>query len=321
MGTISLKNISKSFGSTQVLKNLNVDIKDGEFLTLVGPSGCGKSTLLNIIAGLESINEGSVYIDDYNVSKVEPKDRNIAMVFQSYALYPSMNVRENMIFGLKQAKTSKEKIQEQPNRVCDLGCGSGFIALTSALLWPKTQITGIELSPVRADYAKRNVQDNELSETITILETDLRHGVMPNSGPFDLLLANPPFFPLNSGTLPPDPDKARARFEVDLDLKALLSVAESWMTPSGRICIVFPHSRKEELYKTARSRGLSIASWCPVYATSTSSPLLILVELSRQPGNANEDPRLILEDGSHQLGKPLRKFVENLAQSSTSQVS
>ena len=112
MKTLKIEELSKNFGSTEVLKKINLEIDEGNFLVLLGPSGCGKSTLLNIIAGLETINEGNVFIDDYNVSKVEPKDRNIAMVFQSYALYPSMNVRENMIFGLKQAKTSKEKIEQ-----------------------------------------------------------------------------------------------------------------------------------------------------------------------------------------------------------------
>ena len=113
MKTLKIEELSKNFGTTEVLRKINLEIDEGNFLVLLGPSGCGKSTLLNIIAGLETINEGNVFIDDYNVSKVEPKDRNIAMVFQSYALYPSMNVKENMIFGLKQAKTSKEKIAEQ----------------------------------------------------------------------------------------------------------------------------------------------------------------------------------------------------------------
>ena len=96
MGTISLKNISKSFGSTQVLNNLNVDINDGEFLTLVGPSGCGKSTLLRIIAGLEQQTSGDVLIDDKNVNRVRASERDLAMVFQSYALYPHLTVRRNL---------------------------------------------------------------------------------------------------------------------------------------------------------------------------------------------------------------------------------
>ncbi len=96
MGTISLKNISKSFGSTQVLNNLNVDINDGEFLTLVGPSGCGKSTLLRIIAGLEQQTSGDVLIDNKNVNRIRASERDLAMVFQSYALYPHLTVRRNL---------------------------------------------------------------------------------------------------------------------------------------------------------------------------------------------------------------------------------
>ena len=136
MKTLKIEELSKNFGSTEVLRKINLEIDEGNFLVLLGPSGCGKSTLLNIIAGLETINEGSVYIDDYNVSKVEPKDRNIAMVFQSYALYPSMNVRENMIFGLKQAKVSKEKIEEQLEKV------SKFLQVDALLERKPSQLSG-----------------------------------------------------------------------------------------------------------------------------------------------------------------------------------
>ena len=136
MKTLKIEDLSKNFGTTEVLKKINLEIDEGNFLVLLGPSGCGKSTLLNIIAGLETINEGNVYIDDYNVSKVEPKDRNIAMVFQSYALYPSMNVKENMIFGLKQAKTSKEKIEEQLEKV------SSFLQVKELLNRKPSQLSG-----------------------------------------------------------------------------------------------------------------------------------------------------------------------------------
>ena len=136
MKTLKIEELSKNFGSTEVLRKINLEIDEGNFLVLLGPSGCGKSTLLNIIAGLETINEGNVFIDDYNVSKVEPKDRNIAMVFQSYALYPSMNVRENMIFGLRQAKTSKEKIQEQLEKV------SKFLQVDQLLERKPSQLSG-----------------------------------------------------------------------------------------------------------------------------------------------------------------------------------
>ncbi len=136
MKTLKIEELSKNFGTTEVLKKINLEIDEGNFLVLLGPSGCGKSTLLNIIAGLETINEGNVFIDDYNVSKVEPKDRNIAMVFQSYALYPSMNVKENMVFGLKQAKTSKEKIEEQLTKV------STFLQVDELLNRKPSQLSG-----------------------------------------------------------------------------------------------------------------------------------------------------------------------------------
>ncbi len=136
MKTLKIEELSKNFGTTEVLRKINLEIDEGNFLVLLGPSGCGKSTLLNIIAGLETINEGNVYIDDYNVSKVEPKDRNIAMVFQSYALYPSMNVRENMIFGLKQAKVTKEKIEEQLEKV------SKFLQVDALLERKPSQLSG-----------------------------------------------------------------------------------------------------------------------------------------------------------------------------------
>jgi len=109
MVALHIKDLSKSFGSTEVLKKINLEIEEGSFLVLLGPSGCGKSTLLNIIAGLETIDEGAVLIDDYDVNKVEPKDRNIAMVFQSYALFPHMSVVENVSYGLKMINVPKEE--------------------------------------------------------------------------------------------------------------------------------------------------------------------------------------------------------------------
>ena len=115
MATLKVSNLTKNFGTTQVLKQINLEVIDGEFIVLLGPSGCGKSTLLNIIAGLESVDEGEILIDEYVVNLVEPKDRNIAMVFQSYALYPAMTVRNNVIFGLKQRKVSKKHIEKSLN--------------------------------------------------------------------------------------------------------------------------------------------------------------------------------------------------------------
>jgi multiple sugar transport system ATP-binding protein len=104
MATLSLKGIRKSFGMVEVLNNIDVELEDGGFLVLLGPSGCGKSTLLAIIAGLETSSGGDVVIGGRNVNNVHPKDRNIAMVFQSYALYPTMSVKRNIGFGLEMRK-------------------------------------------------------------------------------------------------------------------------------------------------------------------------------------------------------------------------
>src|SRR5215472_324110 len=116
MATVSIRNVRKSFGSTEVLHGVSVEISDGEFVILVGPSGCGKSTLLRMIAGLENITAGEIAIGDRVVNNVAPKERDIAMVFQNYALYPHMTVRDNMAFSLSLAKVPKATIDEQVQR-------------------------------------------------------------------------------------------------------------------------------------------------------------------------------------------------------------
>ncbi|MCF7826624.1 MAG: sn-glycerol-3-phosphate ABC transporter ATP-binding protein UgpC [Candidatus Marinimicrobia bacterium] len=113
MAEVRLKKIKKSFGDTQVLYDINLDVINGEFLVLVGPSGCGKSTLLRIVAGLEDASGGEIFIGKELVNDVAPKNRAIAMVFQNYALYPHMNVYDNMAFGLKLKKVPKEEIREK----------------------------------------------------------------------------------------------------------------------------------------------------------------------------------------------------------------
>ena len=112
MASISLKNICKKYpNGFEAVKNFNMEIEDKEFIIFVGPSGCGKSTTLRMIAGLEDISSGELRIDGRLVNDVEPKDRDIAMVFQNYALYPHMSVFDNMAFGLKLRKTPKEEIK------------------------------------------------------------------------------------------------------------------------------------------------------------------------------------------------------------------
>src|SRR5215207_8933087 len=112
MASLSVRNVSKSFGAVDVLKGINLDVEAGEFVVLVGPSGCGKSTLLAMIAGLEIITAGEISIGGRVVNSVAPKDRDTAMVFQSYALYPTMTVRENLGFGLRMRGTPPEKIEK-----------------------------------------------------------------------------------------------------------------------------------------------------------------------------------------------------------------
>jgi multiple sugar transport system ATP-binding protein len=122
MATLELRNVNKTYGHglPDTLKNIELSIKDGEFLILVGPSGCGKSTLMNCIAGLENISGGAILVDGADISGQSPKDRDIAMVFQSYALYPTMTVRENISFGLKIRKMSQAAIDEEVARVAKL---------------------------------------------------------------------------------------------------------------------------------------------------------------------------------------------------------
>ena len=120
MTDISLQNLKKSFGDTKVIHDLSIDIKDGELIVIVGPSGCGKSTLLRMIAGLEDANDGNILIDGKKVNSLEPMERNIAMVFQNYALYPHMSVFDNMAYGLKIAKIPKDEINSRVQKAAKI---------------------------------------------------------------------------------------------------------------------------------------------------------------------------------------------------------
>jgi multiple sugar transport system ATP-binding protein len=120
MSGVTLKNVVKRFGAVKVVENLSIEIQDKEFAVLVGPSGCGKTTVLRMIAGLETISSGKIYIGDTLVNDMAPKDRDIAMVFQNYALYPHMNIRENMGFGLKIRQMSKADIDARVQEAADI---------------------------------------------------------------------------------------------------------------------------------------------------------------------------------------------------------
>src|SRR5258705_9277243 len=120
MATVSLKGVRKSYGGLAVLHGIDCDIADGEFVVIVGPSGCGKSTLLRTIAGLETITGGEIWIGDRAVNQLEPKDRDIAMVFQNYALYPHMSVFDNMAYGLRIRGVPKPEIAQRVARAADI---------------------------------------------------------------------------------------------------------------------------------------------------------------------------------------------------------
>ncbi|MEW6718280.1 MAG: sn-glycerol-3-phosphate ABC transporter ATP-binding protein UgpC [Chloroflexota bacterium] len=120
MASVTYENVTKRFGDVVAVDNLDINIEDKEFLVLVGPSGCGKSTALRLLAGLEEVTEGKIFIGDRLVNDIPPKDRDIAMVFQSYALYPHMSVYDNMAFGLKLKKTPKEEIKRRVKEAAEI---------------------------------------------------------------------------------------------------------------------------------------------------------------------------------------------------------
>src|SRR4029079_459231 len=120
MASVGIRDVRKSFGATAVIHGVNVSIQDGEFVVLVGPSGCGKSTLLRMIAGLENISGGEIRIGERIVNNVPPKERDIAMVFQNYALYPHMTVADNMGFSLKLRKAPKSEIEARVKRAAEI---------------------------------------------------------------------------------------------------------------------------------------------------------------------------------------------------------
>src|SRR5438552_13266506 len=124
MSSVTLEHVSKRFGEVTAVNDMTIEVKDKEFLVLVGPSGCGKSTCLRLIAGLEEVTQGNIYIGERLVNDVAPKDRDIAMVFQSYALYPHMSVYDNMGFGLRMRKAMPKNVNM--NDLPTKGRGGGF---------------------------------------------------------------------------------------------------------------------------------------------------------------------------------------------------
>lgn len=178
MKGIHFQNVSKSYdGKTLAVKNFNLEIVDKEFVVFVGPSGCGKSTVLRMIAGLEDLTEGSIFIDDVVINEVEAKDRNIAMVFQNYALYPSMNVYDNIAFSLKLSKMPKKEIEQK------VRAAAKMLQLEELLKRKPKQLSGGQRQRVALGRAivrnpKVFLLDEPLSNLDAKLRTELRTGII-----------------------------------------------------------------------------------------------------------------------------------------------
>ena len=173
MSTVRLSNVNKSFGNLRVVSDVNLEIFDGEFLVLLGPSGCGKSTTLRMIAGLEETSSGDILIDGKVINDDDPKDRNIAMVFQNYALYPHMSVRKNLAFGLKMRNMKTLSITEKVNEVAEM------LQLSDLMERLPAQLSGGQRQRVAMGRAmvrtpKVFLFDEPLSNLDAVLRTELR---------------------------------------------------------------------------------------------------------------------------------------------------
>jgi multiple sugar transport system ATP-binding protein len=169
MAEVTLANITKRFGDFTAVRNVDMEIEDGKFTVLVGPSGCGKTTTLRMVAGLEEITEGEIKIGERVVNRVPPKDRDIAMVFQNYALYPHMDVYNNMAFGLKLRKTPKARIQERVHEAADL------LGITDKLKSKPRELSGGQRQ--RVAVGRAIVRDPEVflfDEPLSNLDAKLR---------------------------------------------------------------------------------------------------------------------------------------------------
>ena len=170
MSLIELKNVSKYWGDIRAVEKLNINIEEGEFVVLLGPSGCGKSTTLRLIAGLENVSSGGIFIGGKNVNNIDPSSRNISMVFQSYALFPHLNVEENIIFGLKVRKVKKGDRQVKLKNVAEK------VGLSNLLKRKPAELSGGQRQ--RVALARAIISENPIclmDEPLSNLDAKLRH--------------------------------------------------------------------------------------------------------------------------------------------------
>ena len=173
MTTLSIRNLTKRYGNLTALENFSLEIHSGQFMVLLGPSGCGKTTVLRCIAGLTGITSGEIYIGDELVNKLPPKDRDVAMVFQNYSLYPHMNVYENIAFPLKMRKTERNQIKERVQNIANL------LNISNLLNRKPKEISGGQMQRVALGRAlvrepKIFLMDEPLSNLDAKLRTDMR---------------------------------------------------------------------------------------------------------------------------------------------------
>ena len=169
MATVTLRNLVKAYGKTEVLHSISLDVANGEFVVFVGPSGCGKSTTLRMIAGLEEVTAGEIMIDDRVVNHLEPKHRNIAMVFQNYAIYPHMSVRNNIGFGLRTSKMSRAEKEKRIDEVAHI------LSMTEYLDRKPAQLSGVQRQ--RVAIGRAMVRDPAVflfDEPLSNLDAQLR---------------------------------------------------------------------------------------------------------------------------------------------------
>jgi len=170
MSLIELKNVSRYWGDVRAVEKLNMNIEEGEFVVLLGPSGCGKSTTLRLIAGLENVSSGEIFIGGKNVNNIDPSSRNISMVFQSYALFPHLNVKENIIFGLKVRKVKKDDRQVRLENVAEK------VGLSNLLKRKPAELSGGQRQ--RVALARAIISENPIclmDEPLSNLDAKLRH--------------------------------------------------------------------------------------------------------------------------------------------------
>jgi len=170
MSLIELKNVSRYWGDVRAVEKLNINIEEGEFVVLLGPSGCGKSTTLRLIAGLENVSSGEIFIGGKNVNYIDPSSRNISMVFQSYALFPHLNVEENIIFGLKVRKVKKDDRQVRLENVAEK------VGLSNLLKRKPAELSGGQRQ--RVALARAIISENPIclmDEPLSNLDAKLRH--------------------------------------------------------------------------------------------------------------------------------------------------